>query len=100
MLQLIEDWFRGEEMKAVEAKGDLLADGTIRLREKVDVPAGEVRILILVPEESDRIASVPLSDEESQRLMAGIEYVAGLSRQDGPAVSNRDHDSYLYGSIL
>ncbi len=29
-------------MKAVEAKGDLLADGTIRLREKVDVPAGEV----------------------------------------------------------
>ncbi len=83
----------------MEAKGDLLADGTIRLRERVDVPAGEVRVLILVPEETDRIASAPLSDEESQRLMAAIEYVVGLSRQDGPTVSNRDHDDYLYGSI-
>lgn len=38
-----------------------------------------------------------LSDSEHARILATINAVTALSMEQGPAVSNRDHDQYLYG---
>ena len=38
-----------------------------------------------------------LSEEEHARILAALDTVAALSQEAGPAVSNRDHDAYLYG---
>lgn len=38
-----------------------------------------------------------LSDEEHSCRLALLNAVAALSTENGPPVSNRDHDRYLYG---
>ena len=38
-----------------------------------------------------------LSEAEHARILSVLDSVAALSLEDGPAVSNRDHDRYLYG---
>lgn len=38
-----------------------------------------------------------LSDAEHARILSALDAVAALSLENGPAVSNRDHDQYLYG---
>jgi hypothetical protein len=38
-----------------------------------------------------------LSEEEHACIIAALDAVAALSQETGPAVSNRDHDAYLYG---
>ena len=38
-----------------------------------------------------------LSGEEHARIVSALNAVAVLSMEQGPAVSNRDHDEYLYG---
>lgn len=37
-----------------------------------------------------------LSDAEHARILGILDSVAALSLHEGPAVSNRDHDRYLY----
>jgi hypothetical protein len=37
-----------------------------------------------------------LSDAEHTRILGLLDSVATLSLEEGPAVSNRDHDRYLY----
>ena len=44
-----------------------------------------------------RPAELELSDAEHARICSVLDSVAGLSLEKGPAVSNRDHDKYLYG---
>jgi hypothetical protein len=48
-----------------------------------------------------RVGTIPpaerLSEEEHARVVAALDAVAALSQETGPAVSNRDHDAYLYG---
>jgi hypothetical protein len=39
---------------------------------------------------------IQLSDAENARICAVLDSVAALSMETGPAVSNRDHDKYLY----
>jgi len=36
-----------------------------------------------------------LSEEEHARVIAALDAVAALSKESGPPVSNRDHDSHL-----
>ena len=38
-----------------------------------------------------------LSDQEHAQMLASLNAVTSLSMEDGPPVSNRDHDRYLYG---
>ena len=38
-----------------------------------------------------------LTDEEHTRIVAALDGVVALSMEEGPSVSNRDHDKYLYG---
>ena len=38
-----------------------------------------------------------LSEEEHARVLAAMDAVAALSMKQGPPVSNRQHDHYLYG---
>jgi len=42
-------------------------------------------------------AEVQLSDQEHGRILSVLDAVAHLSLEQGPAVSNRDHDRDLYG---
>jgi hypothetical protein len=39
-----------------------------------------------------------LSDQEHAQMLAALNAVAELSLEEGPAVSNCDHDRYLYGA--
>jgi hypothetical protein len=41
--------------------------------------------------------SQQLTDSEHERIIAALDDVASLTLEDGPDVSNRDHDGYLYG---
>jgi hypothetical protein len=41
-------------------------------------------------------STVELSDAEHARILSILDSVAALSLERGPAVSNRDHDDYLY----
>jgi hypothetical protein len=43
-------------------------------------------------------AEAELSEAEHARILSVLNSVAALSLEEGPAVSNRDHDRYLYGS--
>lgn len=42
-------------------------------------------------------AEAEISDAEHGRILSSLDAVAALSLEKGPAVSNRDHDRYLYG---
>ena len=42
-------------------------------------------------------AEAEISDAEHGRILRVLDAVAALSLEKGPAVSNRDHDDYLYG---
>lgn len=42
-------------------------------------------------------AEAQLSDQEHGRILSVLDAVADLSLEQGPAVSNRDHDRDLYG---
>jgi hypothetical protein len=85
------------EMKAIEAKGRILPNGSIQLDEPIDMPAGVVRLLILLPETVRQDTAPKLSAEERKHIMAALDGVAELSLEEGPPVSNRGHDQYLYG---
>lgn len=43
-------------------------------------------------------AAIEMSSTEHARLLSALDQVAVLSLEKGPAVSNRDHERYLYGS--
>ena len=38
-----------------------------------------------------------LSEEEHARILTALDAVSALSQENGPPVSNRDHDAHLYG---
>jgi hypothetical protein len=84
-------------MKAIETKGRLLPNGTIQLDEPIDAPAGEVRLVILYPEDIHQDRPKKLSHAERKRIVSILDSVAELSSKKGPPVSNRNHDQYLYG---
>jgi len=84
-------------MKAIETKGRILPNGSIQIDEPIDMPVGEVRLVILFPDVLDRDFPSKLSFEERRRIMAVLDRVAELSLADGLPVSNRQHDQYLYG---
>ena len=42
-------------------------------------------------------AEAELSEVEHARIVSVLNSVAALSLEEGPPVSNRDHDLYLYG---
>ncbi|MCJ7639062.1 MAG: hypothetical protein MUO70_04145 [Euryarchaeota archaeon] len=84
-------------MKAIETKGRILPNGNIQLDEPIDMPIGEVRMVILFPEELQQNFPEKLSSEERRRIIATLDRVAELSLVEGPPVSNREHDQYLYG---
>jgi hypothetical protein len=84
-------------MKAIERKGRILPNGNIQLNEPIDAPSGEVRLLILFPEDLRQEIPQKLSPEEKKRIVTVLDGVAELSLREGPPVSNREHDLYLYG---
>ena len=84
-------------MKAIETKGRILPNGNIQLDEPIDMPIGEVRVVILFPEELQQDFPEKLSSEERRSIIATLDRVAELSLVEGPPVSNREHDQYLYG---
>ena len=83
-------------MKAIETKGRILPNGNIQLDEPIDGPVGEVRLVILFPDDIYQASSQKLSAEERRRIITVLDGVAGLSSRQGPPVSNREHDRYLY----
>jgi hypothetical protein len=85
------------EMKAIETKGRILPNGSIQIDEPIDMPVGEVRLVILFPDVLRQDFPSKLSIEERRRIMAALDGVAELSLEEGPPVSNREHDQYLYG---
>ena len=84
-------------MKSIEAKGRVLLDGSIQLDEPVDIPVGEVRLVILFPDDFRQNFLQKLSPEERRRIVTALDGVAELSVREGPPVSNREHDQALYG---
>jgi hypothetical protein len=84
-------------MKAIETKGRVLPNGNIQLDEPFDIPVGEVRLVILFPDDLRQEFTQKLSLEERTRILATLDSVAELSLKDGPPVSNREHDQNLYG---
>jgi hypothetical protein len=42
-------------------------------------------------------SAVEMSDAEHTRILSVLDSIAALSSEKGHAVSNRDHDDYLYG---
>lgn len=84
-------------MKAIETRGRILPNGSIQLDEPIDVPVGEVRLVILFPDDLHQDSSQKLSSEERKRIMTALDGVAELSLREGSPVTNREHDQYLYG---
>jgi len=84
-------------MKAIETKGRILPNGNIQLDEPIDIPVGEVRLVILLPEDLRQEFMRKLSPEERRLIIASLDRVTELSLMEGPPVSNREHDQYLYG---
>ncbi len=84
-------------MRAIETKGRILPNGSIQIDEPIDMPVGEVRLVILFPDAIRQDFSPKLSTEERRRILAILDGVAELSLKEGPQVSNREHDHYLYG---
>ena len=83
-------------MKAIERKGRILPNGNIQLDEPIDAPVGEVRLVILFPEDIRQEIPQKLSPEERMHILTVLDRVAELSLKEGPPVSNREHDQYLY----
>lgn len=84
-------------MKAIETKGRILSNRTIQIDEPIDVAPGEVRLVILFPEDIQREHPKKLSPEERKRIIAIMDSVTEISSKKGPPVSNRKHDQYLFG---
>ncbi len=84
-------------MKAIETKGRLLPNGIIQIDEPVNAPTGEVRLVILYPEDVRQTRPKKLSPAQRKRIMSIMDSVAALSSKKGPPVGNRNHDQYLYG---
>jgi len=84
-------------MKAIERKGSILPNGNIQHNEPIEAPGGEVRLLILFPEDLRQEIPQKLSPEEKKRMVTLLDGVAELSLREGSPVSNREHDQYLYG---
>jgi hypothetical protein len=84
-------------MKAIETKGRILSNGTIQLDEPIDKVPGEVRLVILFPEDIHQDRPKKLSPAERKRIVAVMDSVSELSLKKGPPVSNRKHDQYLFG---
>ena len=66
-------------MKAIETKGRILPNGNIQLNEPIDAPSGEVRLLILFPEDLRQEIPQKLSPEEKKRIVTVLDGVAELS---------------------
>jgi len=62
-------------MKAIETKGRILPNGSIQIDEPIDMPVGEVRLVILFPDVLRQDFPSKLSIEERRRIMAAL---AGL----------------------
>ena len=86
-------------MRAIETKGRILLNGRIQIDEPIDMPVGEVRLVILFPDAIRQDFAPMLSTEERKRILAALDGVADLSLKEGPHVSNREHDHYLYGFL-
>ena len=84
-------------MKAIETTGHLLPNGSLELDKPIDAPPGEVRVIILLPEDVSREEAQKISPEERRRILSTLDRVTELSLKEGPPVSNREHDKYLYG---
>ena len=84
-------------MKTIETKGRILPDGSIQLNEPIGISAGEVRLVILFPEDGPQEHPQKLSPEERGRIITLLDSVTELSLEEGPPVCNREHDQYLYG---
>lgn len=67
----------------------ILPNGNIKLDEPVNMPMGEVRVVILFPEELQQDFPEKLSPEERRRIVATLDQFAELSLREGPPVSNR-----------
>ena len=77
-----------------------------RLREILgDLPPEDVHAVIAFAQflsarrrtDKESAANHKLSEAEHTRILHALDAVAALSANTGPAVSNRDHDRYLYG---
>ncbi|MBU1209313.1 MAG: hypothetical protein KKH04_20715 [Proteobacteria bacterium] len=84
-------------MKTIETTGRILEDGNIELDHPVTGPAGNVRLVILYPDDFSEDRPPKLSPEEKTRIIEILDSVAESSLKEGPPVSNRNHDQYLYG---
>jgi hypothetical protein len=84
-------------MKTIETKGRILPNGSIQIDEPIDMPVGEVRLVIFFPDVLRQEFPSKLSIEERRRIMAALDGVAELSVEAGPSVTNRERDQYLYG---
>ena len=84
-------------MKTIETTGRILKDGTIELDHPVVGPAGNVRLVILYVDDLSVDRPSKLSAAEKTRIIGILDGVAENSLKEGPPVSNRDHDQYLYG---
>ena len=77
-----------------------------RLREVLgDLPPEDVHAIVAFAQflserrqiDKESAANHELSEAEHTRILHVLDAVAALSADTGPAVSNRDHDRYLYG---
>ena len=84
-------------MKTIETTGRILEDGNIELDKPVTGPAGNVRLVILYPDDLSQDYPPKLSFEEKNRIIEILDSIAEISLKHGPPVSNRNHDQYLYG---
>ena len=84
-------------LKAIKRKGRLLPNGNIQLDEPIDGPLGEIHLVIHFPDHQSQEIPQKLSPEERNRIVTLLDRVAEMSRIEGPPVSNREHNQYLYG---
>ena len=77
-----------------------------RLREVLgDLPPEDVHAIVAFAQflserrqiTKESVANHEFSEAEHARILHVLDAVAALSADTGPAVSNRDHDCYLYG---
>ena len=65
-----------------------------------DVESVVTLVNSLCQKRTDAVVSTEagLSEAEHARILSVLDSVAALSLEEGPAVSNRDHDRDLYGA--
>jgi hypothetical protein len=77
-----------------------------RLRDILgDLPSEDVHAIVAFVQflserrriDKESAVNYELSEAEHARILHVLDAVAALSADIGPAVSNRDHDRYLYG---